>query len=54
MRNQYTGQTKKKYGSAMIEYGLIAAGIGVAITTVIDHVGAELKTLFMTAGMGLQ
>jgi pilus assembly protein Flp/PilA len=39
---------KDESGASAIEYGLIAAGIGVAIVTVIGQVGGQLNTLFST------
>ncbi|MCA3573043.1 MAG: Flp family type IVb pilin [Aestuariivirga sp.] len=33
-------------GATAIEYGLIAAGIGIAIVTAVQLVGTELDTLF--------
>lgn len=33
-------------GATSIEYGLIAAGIGVAVITLVSQVGGELQTLF--------
>ena len=33
-------------GATSIEYGLIAAGIGVAVITVVGEVGREINTLF--------
>lgn len=33
-------------GATSIEYGLIAAGIGVALITLVGNVGTELQTLF--------
>jgi len=33
-------------GATSIEYGLIAAGIGVALITLVGQVGDELQTLF--------
>ncbi len=41
-------------GATAIEYGLIAAGIGVAIVTVVGAVGDELNVLFGTVQTGLQ
>ena len=41
-------------GATAIEYGLIAAGIGVAIVTVVGGVGDELNTLFGDVQSGLQ
>ena len=37
---------KGEDGVTAIEYGLIAAGIGIAISVVVYFVGAELVTLF--------
>jgi pilus assembly protein Flp/PilA len=39
---------KDEEGVTAIEYGLIAAGIGVAIVTTVGLVGDELVTLFET------
>jgi pilus assembly protein Flp/PilA len=33
-------------GATSIEYGLIAAGIGVAVITLVGQVGGEIRTLF--------
>ena len=33
-------------GATSIEYGLIAAGIGVALITLVGNVGGELQSLF--------
>lgn len=33
-------------GATSIEYGLIAAGIGVALITLVGQVGDEIQTLF--------
>jgi pilus assembly protein Flp/PilA len=33
-------------GATSIEYGLIAAGIGVAVVTLVGQVGGEIQTLF--------
>ena len=41
-------------GATAIEYGLIAAGISVAIVTVVGSVGDELVTTFGTVQTGLQ
>ena len=35
-------------GAPAIEYGLIAAGISVAIITVVNSLGSQLKTTFST------
>ena len=41
-------------GATSIEYGLIAAGIGVALITLVGQVGGELRTLFENLQTGLQ
>lgn len=40
-------------GATSIEYGLIAAGIGVALITLVGQVGGELKDLFTNLRTGL-
>jgi pilus assembly protein Flp/PilA len=40
-------------GVTAIEYGLIAAGIGVAILTVVNKIGGALVTLFTTVATDL-
>jgi pilus assembly protein Flp/PilA len=44
---------KDETGAAAIEYGLIAAGIGVAIVTALGSVGGQLNTLFETVKIDL-
>jgi pilus assembly protein Flp/PilA len=39
---------KDQSGATAIEYGLIAAGISVAIVTVVGTVGTKLNTTFTT------
>jgi pilus assembly protein Flp/PilA len=41
-------------GATAIEYGLIAAGISVAIITVVKGVGTDLKTNFTSVQNGLK
>ena len=41
-------------GATAIEYGLIAAGISVAIIAVVKGVGADLKTNFTSVQNGLK
>jgi len=48
MKNLVVRFVKDESGATAIEYGLIAAGIGVAIVTVVGGVGTELNTLFTT------
>jgi pilus assembly protein Flp/PilA len=40
-------------GVTAIEYGLIAAGIGVAILTVVNSIGSSLVSLFTTVANDL-
>jgi len=40
-------------GVTAIEYGLIAAGIGVAILTVVNTIGGSLNSLFKTVSNDL-
>ena len=39
---------KDKSGATAIEYGLIAAGISVAIIAVVNSLGSQLKATFTT------
>ncbi len=39
---------KNESGATAIEYGLIAAGISVAIIAVVNGLGTQLKTTFTT------
>ena len=39
---------KDESGATAIEYGLIAAGISVAIIAVVNQLGGQLKTTFTT------
>ena len=41
-------------GATSIEYGLIAAGIGVALITLVGQVGGELRSLFENLQTGLE
>ena len=44
---------KDESGVTAIEYGLIAAGIGVSILTVVNTVGGSLKSIFTTVSNDL-
>ena len=44
---------KDESGATAIEYGLIAAGISVAIVTVVGTVGTDLNTTFTSVQNGL-
>jgi len=48
MKNLVMRFTKDESGATAIEYGLIAAGIGVAIVATVGGVGSQLNTLFTT------
>ena len=45
---------KDESGATAIEYGLIAAGIAVAIITVVSNLGSKLKTSFTTVQNALK
>ena len=44
---------KDELGATAIEYGLIAAGISVAIIAVVQGVGSKLKTTFTSVSSAL-
>ena len=46
MTNLVTRFVKDETGAAAIEYGLIAAGISVAIIAVVQGLGSRLNTTF--------
>jgi pilus assembly protein Flp/PilA len=48
MRDLVSRFAKDNSGATAIEYGLIAAGIAVAIVTAVGLVGTQLNTLFGT------
>lgn len=54
MKNLVLRFAKDESGATAIEYGLIAAGIGVAIVTTVGTVGTDLNTLFGTVSTNLQ
>ena len=54
MKNLVKRFSKDESGATAIEYGLIAAGIGVAIITTVGGVGSQLNTLFGTVKTNLQ
>jgi pilus assembly protein Flp/PilA len=41
-------------GATAIEYGLIAAGISVAIITIVQTIGTSLNTTFTSVNAGLK
>jgi pilus assembly protein Flp/PilA len=48
MKNLIVRFVKNESGATAIEYGLIAAGISVAIITVVSGLGSQLNTTFTT------
>lgn len=52
MNKLFARYAKDESGATAIEYGLIAAGIGIAILTGIDALAAGLNTLFQTTITG--
>ena len=46
MKNLVSRFVKDESGATAIEYGLIAAGISVAIITVVQGLGSKLNTTF--------
>jgi pilus assembly protein Flp/PilA len=53
MTNLVKNFAKDESGATAIEYGLIAAGISVAIITVVNTLGSQLKTTFTTVSTQL-
>jgi pilus assembly protein Flp/PilA len=45
---------RNESGATAIEYGLIAAGIAVAIIAVVNGIGTKLKTTFTTINTQLK
>jgi pilus assembly protein Flp/PilA len=46
MKNLMTSFLQNESGATAIEYGLIAAGVSVAIIAVVQGMGAKLNTVF--------
>ena len=45
---------KNESGATAIEYGLIAAGIAIAIITAVNGVGSQLSTVFTNVSTSLK
>ena len=45
---------KNETGATAIEYGLIAAGIAIAIITAVNGVGSQLTTVFTNVSTSLK
>ena len=54
MKNLVSRFVKDESGATAIEYGLIAAGIAIAIITAVNGVGTQLKTNFGTISSSLK
>jgi pilus assembly protein Flp/PilA len=54
MTNLVKRFAKDESGATAIEYGLIAAGISVAIVTIVKGVGSSLVTTFTTVQTALK
>jgi pilus assembly protein Flp/PilA len=54
MKNIVSRFVKDESGATAIEYGLIAAGIAIAIITAVNGVGSKLSTNFGTISSSLK
>jgi pilus assembly protein Flp/PilA len=54
MKNLVSRFVKDESGATAIEYGLIAAGISIAIVAAVQGVGGALKTNFTTISTSLK
>jgi pilus assembly protein Flp/PilA len=54
MKKLFARFMQDESGATAIEYGLIAAGISVAIITVVGTVGSSLKTTFTSVQTALK
>jgi len=54
MKNLIARFVKDESGATAIEYGLIAAGIAIAIISAVQGVGSQLKTNFNTISTSLK
>ena len=54
MKNLFKNFARDESGATAIEYGLIAAGISVAIVAIVGTVGGDLITTFTSVSTGLQ
>jgi pilus assembly protein Flp/PilA len=53
MKSVFTRFVKDERGTTAIEYGLIAAGLAVALLTAVQAVGGSIDTLFNQAAVDL-
>ncbi len=54
MRSQFMRFLKNESGATAIEYGLIAAGISVAIIAAVQTVGSNLNATFSSVSTALK
>ncbi len=54
MKTLFSRFVKDESGATAIEYGLIAAGISVAIIAVVQGLGTKLKTTFSSVSSALK
>ena len=54
MKNLVARFVKDESGATAIEYGLIAAGIAIAIITAVNGLGTKLSTNFTTISTSLK
>ncbi|HUD85659.1 MAG TPA: Flp family type IVb pilin [Xanthobacteraceae bacterium] len=54
MKTLFTRFVKDQSGATAIEYGLIAAGISVAIIAVVQGLGTKLNTTFSSVSSALK
>jgi len=54
MKNLFLRFVKNESGATAIEYGLIAAGISVAIIAVVNTIGTKLNTNFSSISTQLK
>jgi len=54
MKTLFKAFARDESGATAIEYGLIAAGISVAIVTVVGTIGTNLDGTFQTVDGGLK
>lgn len=54
MKNLFARFVKDESGATAIEYGLIAAGISLAIIAIVNGLGSNLNTKFTTINTSLK
>ena len=54
MKNLIARFVKDEFGATAIEYGLIAAGISLAIIAVVNGIGSSLNTKFSSINTSLK